>query len=376
MRFRLRPRRTIAGAVTCGVMLLSVPVPAGAQTALDSPGTVVSSTPIPSGALPESVAAGSYVTYWTQGPQGQPALSTGAILLPPGEPPPGGWPVISWGHGTVGIADKCAPTVTGQITSPYLDSWLEQGYALVKTDYVGLGTPGTHAYLDGPSEAHSMIDMVRAGRAVTPSLSDRWVALGQSQGGHAALFTASMATTYAPELDFRGTVATGAPSNIEKLAPLAGPDFPALPLTGSTVFIAYALAGLRAANPDLNLDSYLSPLGRDVLGRVESLCYADAEAQIGNLTIGQLLSRQLDDPAIQAALQRSLAVPVTGYDRPLFIGQGLFDDMVPAVFAFALTSELAAAGQNFVFRTYPDGHLGTMEASLPETTEFVRAAFQ
>ncbi|MEV0948797.1 lipase family protein [Rhodococcus sp. NPDC049939] len=375
MRLWFVRRASIALALTLGMSLLGVSVPAGAQTVLDAPGTVVASSPIPAAALPEDVASGTYVTYWTKGAQDEPALSTGAVLLPPGEPPPGGWPVISWAHGTVGIADKCAPTVTGPIAGPYLQSWLQQGYAIVKTDYVGLGTPGIHPYLDGPSEAHAVIDMVRAGRAVTPSLSDRWVAIGQSQGGQAALFTASMATTYAPELDFRGTVATGAPSNIEKLAPLAGPSFPALPLTGSTVFIAYTLAGLRAAHPDLNVDSYLSPLGRDVLSGVESLCYQDAEAQFGNLTIGQLLSRQLDDPAIQAALQRSLAVPVTGYDRPLFIGQGLFDDMVPAVFTFALVSELTAAGQNFVFRTYPDGHLGAMYASLPDTTEFVRSAF-
>ncbi|WP_072688566.1 lipase family protein [Rhodococcus marinonascens] len=375
MTSSLRRRAGTVLAAALALMLLLAPVQAGAQATVGRPGAVVSSSPIPSGALPEGVAAGSYVTYWSIGPQDEPALSTGAVLLPPGEPPPGGWPVISWAHGTVGIADACAPTVSGPLAGPYLETWLQQGYAIVATDYIGLGTPGIHAYLDGPSEAHAVIDMVRAGRAVTPSLSDRWVALGQSQGGQAALFTASMGTTYAPELDFRGTVATGAPSNIEKLAPLAGPSFPALPLAGSTVFIAYALAGLRAAHPDL-VDSYLSPLGRDVLGRVESLCYEDAEAQIGNLTIGQLLSRPLDDPAMQAALQRSLAVPVTGYDRPLFIGHGIFDEMVPVVFTYALTSELAAAGQSFLFHTYPTTHVATMYAALPDTTEFVQSAFR
>ncbi|AOW92814.1 lipase [Rhodococcus sp. WMMA185] len=369
-------RASIAVALTLGLAWLGVPAPAGAQTVLDDPGTVVASSPMPSDGLPQGVATGTYVTYWTTGPQDRPAPSTGAVLLPPGEPPAGGWPVISWGHGAVGVADKCAPTVTGQIVIPYLESFLQQGYAIVATDYVGLGTPGIHPYLDGPSEGHSVIDMVRAGRAVTPSLSDRWVALGHSQGGHAVLAAASIATRYAPELDFRGTVATGAPSNIEKLAPLTGPSFPALPLTGSTVFIAYALAGLRAANPDLDVDSYLSPLGRDVLGQIESLCYADAQAQFSDLSIGQLLSRPLDGPEMQAALERSLAVPVTGYDRPLFIGHGIFDEMVPVVFTYALTSELVAAGQNFVFHTYPATHVATMYAALPDVTEFVRSALR
>ena len=61
--------------------------------------------------------------------------------------------------------------MTGTVGSPYLTNWLSQGYAIVATDYVGLGTPGIHAYLDGPSAAHSVIDMVRAARAVEPSLS-------------------------------------------------------------------------------------------------------------------------------------------------------------------------------------------------------------
>lgn len=35
---------------------------------------------------------------------------SGSLFLPEGMPPKGGWPVIAWAHGTVGIADICAPT--------------------------------------------------------------------------------------------------------------------------------------------------------------------------------------------------------------------------------------------------------------------------
>ncbi|QDQ93364.1 lipase [Rhodococcus sp. WB9] len=362
-------------AAALALSLLGAPTPAAAQTAGGDPGAVVVATPVAPDARPPGVADAAYVTYWTTGPLNEPALSTGAVLLPPGEAPPGGWPVVSWAHGTVGIADKCAPTVTGKLVGPYVQHWLDQGYAVVATDYVGLGTPGVHPYLDGPTEAHSVIDMVRAARTVTPSLSNRWVAIGQSQGGHAALVAASMATTYASDLDFRGTVATGAPSNLENLAPLVGPGFPQLPLTGSTVFVAYALAGLRASRPDLEIDSYLTPLGVDVLNRVESLCYEEAAPQLDGISIGQLMARPLDDPAVLAALRITLGVPVRGYDRPLFIGQGLFDDVVPIPLTWKLTADLTANGQQFVFRTYPTGHLYTMPASLPDTSAFVRSLF-
>ena len=47
---------------------------------------------------------------------------------------------------------------------PLLQRWLKAGYAVVRTDYEGLGTPGAHPYLIGASEGRAMLDMVRAAR--------------------------------------------------------------------------------------------------------------------------------------------------------------------------------------------------------------------
>lgn len=340
-----------------------------------TPGTIMETTDLDRSAWIPGAANGIRVTYWTVGPLAQPALSTGAVFLPPGEPPPDGWPVVSWAHGTVGLADRCSPTVTGKIGGPYLGHWLAQGYAIVATDYVGLGTPGVHPYLDGATEAHSVVDMVRAARAVEPRLSPRWVVLGQSQGGQAAMVTASLATRYAPELDYRGGVATGAPSNLENLAPLLRPGFPQLPLTGTTVFISYILAGLRVTRPDLDIDSYLTDVGRAAVGAAESECYEEMAPQLQNVSVGDLVVRPADDPALLAALRDMLGVPTAGYDRPVFLGQGLTDEMVPAPLALKLAADLAANRQPVTFRTYPTGHLETMRAALPETTAFVRGLF-
>src|SRR5918998_4556341 len=35
---------------------------------------------------------------------------SGFVMLPRGKPPKAGWPVVSWAHGTTGIADRCAPS--------------------------------------------------------------------------------------------------------------------------------------------------------------------------------------------------------------------------------------------------------------------------
>ena len=51
---------------------------------------------------------------------------------------------MAWAHGTVGIADKCAPSWAGrsQRDVDYLNHWLGQGYVVVASDYQGLGVPG------------------------------------------------------------------------------------------------------------------------------------------------------------------------------------------------------------------------------------------
>lgn len=108
----------------------------------------------------------------------------------------------------------------------YLGAWMRQGYAIVATDYAGLGTPGEHPYLDGRVEAHNVVDAVRAATAHYPGLARKCVVVGQSQGAGAAVSTARYATTFGPDLDYRGAVATGTPAYIEDIITPLGPGVP------------------------------------------------------------------------------------------------------------------------------------------------------
>lgn len=341
------------------------------------PGNVVSTEPLASDFGLPGTARAHRITYWSAGPTEQPALSSGAMFVPAGEPPIGGWPVVSWAHGTVGVGDQCAPSRTpyeGR-TRDYLAHWLSEGYAVVATDYAGLGTPGPHAYLEKSSASRNVIDMVRAARAVEPTLADRWLAIGQSQGGHAVLHAAHIATSYAPELDYRGAVATGAPSNLEYAFQLGGPLLPDLGLDGLDVFATYVLAGLREARPDLDVDSYLTPLGRSEVDTVENTCPGDLRTHHGS--VGALLARPIAGTEMFDALTRYLAVPTDGYDRPIFIGQGVIDTMVPSPLSVPLLAGLLHNGQDVTYNPYlfSDGefvgHEGTMIASTVDSTPFV-----
>ncbi|WP_425383319.1 putative inactive lipase [Rhodococcus ruber] len=341
------------------------------------PGAVMSVEPLPAELSVPGAAVAERVTYRTQWRSGAAAVDTGVLFLPPGPTPEGGRPVVSWAHGTVGLGDDCAPSRNPRVDREqrYLAHWLSQGYAVVAADYPGLGTDGLHTYLDGPTAANSVIDIVRAARAVEPSLSPRWVVVGQSQGGHAALHTAHRATARAPELDFRGAVATGAPSNLELLFPFGVPGFPDLDLDGLVSFSAYIMAGLRTARPDADVNSYLTPVGRELVDAAERLCYSELEDRAAGVAVGQLLSRPLGDDRMRATLADYLGVPARGYDRPLFLGQGLDDRMVPAPLSFKLVADLWAGGADVDYRTYPADHFATLFEALPDTTRFVTARF-
>ncbi|MEY4269209.1 MAG: hypothetical protein RLZZ58_425, partial [Pseudomonadota bacterium] len=93
-----------------------------------------------------------------------PIAVSGAIFVPAGAPQKGGWPVIAWAHGTVGVADLCAPSFNARSPrdAAYLNHWLAQGYAVVASDYQGLGVYGGHPYLATRPAAYSVLDSVRA----------------------------------------------------------------------------------------------------------------------------------------------------------------------------------------------------------------------
>ncbi|MDG1165315.1 MAG: hypothetical protein P8P26_08595 [Porticoccaceae bacterium] len=64
----------------------------------------------------------------TDGLDGEtPVMVSGSLFLPQGTAPDGGWPLVAWTHGTVGIADICAPSWTGYkpFHEVYLKQWLD-----------------------------------------------------------------------------------------------------------------------------------------------------------------------------------------------------------------------------------------------------------
>src|ERR1700742_4671572 len=154
------------------------------------------------------------VLYRSTGMKGEPIFVSGVVIVPQGDPPPEGRPIVAWAHPTSGVTPRCAPSLAiflfQQIQG--LRSFVEHGYVVAATDYPGLGTPETHPYLVGDSEARAAIDSVRVARNMPGAGGGkRFTVWGHSQGGQASLFTGLIASTYAPELTLVG-VAAAAPA--------------------------------------------------------------------------------------------------------------------------------------------------------------------
>ena len=176
------------------------------------PGALIRLWPLLGGA-PEGAKA-YRVLYRSTGLNDEPIAVSGAIIFPDGPAPAQGRDVVAWAHPTTGVAERCAPTRLPDLSANIagLDEMLERGYVVAATDYPGLGSMGTHPYLIGVTEAHAVLNSVRAARELPDAKArDRFIVWGHSQGGHAALFTGELAASYAPDLKLVG-VAAAAPA--------------------------------------------------------------------------------------------------------------------------------------------------------------------
>ena len=129
-----------------------------------------------------------------------PIAVSGALFWPKGDAPAGGWPLVAWAHGTVGATAVCAPSFAGRSErdKTYLNAWLARAFAVVATDYQGLGTAGGHPYLATRPEAYGVLDAVRARATNRERSATASVLVGQSQGAGAAFATAAFQPDYAP----------------------------------------------------------------------------------------------------------------------------------------------------------------------------------
>lgn len=348
---------------------------------LPAPGHLIRTEPLEPRLALEQASMSERILYSSTSGVGRGAIGvSGTLYLPKGTPPRGGWPLIAWAHGTTGFADVCAPSWHGWSARDvaFLNGWLARGFAVVATDYEGLGTPGVHPYLLWRSEGQAVLDAARA--AVSSQgheLSGKVIIDGQSQGSGAALGATTLQPRYAPDVKLAGTIATGL---VMTFAGTGGAGFVEKPseYTDPTrmdaAFAMLRIAGTdRALHPDQNAADYVTPQGRTILHAARTSCLRDMfalEAKDGTKG-SNAFSRDL--APIDADMERNFMLPDDKMPVPIFAGTGLADGMAGTMGQYDAVRAMCRAGTTVVWHTYPGlTHGGAVIGSFPDALAFAR----
>ena len=303
---------------------------------------------------------------------------SGALYLPKGEPPASGWPLLAWTHGTVGIADSCAPSWDGRQAQDeaYLNHFLTHGFAIVASDYQGLGTEGTHPYLASRPAAYSNLDIIRAVQRAPFPVSNDVILIGQSQGAGAAVASAGYASTYAPELSVIGVVTTGVPFFVpaifEAMERLRNPNKPD-PLLGYSFF---AMTLTEQLDAEFSLSAFVSEKAMPIATRVDDLCYREMKELVTEAAL--TYSESFDESPRQALFKsfEAMSYPKFALDVPIFVGTGGLDRDTPPKMQRMLINKMCEAGTVVFSKFYPDlDHRGVVPGATADVLDFVQGRF-
>ncbi len=312
----------------------------------------------------------------TSGIDGNGVDVTGTVFVPGGLPPAGGWPVVSVAHGTTGVTDECAPSLYPNLLGAIgmVTPFLERGAVVTVTDYQGLGSPGSHPYLDAPSAGYDVIDSVRAARNIVPGTGTRWAAVGVSQGGQATWAANEMAATYGDGLELLGTANLSPAADLRAIAPPEGLDDLTLPQRGILPFV---VEGFLVSYPQFQDSDFLSGgllAGKDVLLACTGPLAAEkltAVAAIGPDDV------RPSSPEAYTAMREWLAtnaLPRSGATAPMMVLVGGLDNLVEPDWTEEASRAACARGDRLDYRFRPEqGHADA--AATDEAVSWVTDRF-
>ena len=321
----------------------------------------------PSGQLGGWVATGTRIMYRSNDVRGNPNVVTGTYFEPD-RPWPGAGPrpLIAYAPGTQGQGDQCAPSrmfeqsihfssgldIAMGYEEFFVATMVARGFAVVVTDYEGLGTAPVHTYANRLAQAHALLDAARAAKNLpgTSLAPDGPVALwGYSQGGAASAAAVELAPAYAPELHIVGAYAGAPPADLSLMLPY---------IDGSSMvgLIGYVLNGVFGAYPEVEpaVRSKLSVYGQDLVDRTRDQCIGETAMTYAFHRISEYFDGDPGELMENSALSVLLAKQRIGRltpTAPVFIDINRFDPLVPWGGAHQLALDWCAQGADVEFWT-------------------------
>jgi pimeloyl-ACP methyl ester carboxylesterase len=251
---------------------------------------------------------------------------------------------------------------------PSIGKLVSQGYVVVATDYEGLGTPGTHPYLVGESEAHGVLDIAKAAQQIRDADANTTTFVwGQSQGGQAALFAGELAPTYAPELDVQGVI-SGAPVTD------ATAMFPAAARIPDTLgFAVMGIMGMEAAYPDAHVSDVLTPAALEKTKIVDEKCYG-AVLSAFKQPVDQVIAHNPEDVPPFPDVFAVDSPGAVATHAPMLVYQGLSDDVVFKIFTDKYVQKACGLGDTLQYQTFSGkDHYEENAAAEKDVLEWMQA---
>ncbi len=366
--------RGIAGVLTflAAAALTISPEAAWAQRA----GTLIAAQPV---ATAPSTMRAWRIRYWTANERNEPIQVTGMVIAPAG--PANGAPrrVIAWTHGLVGIAQRCAPSI-GDVNFtiiPGLQEAIGRGYAVVAPDYPGLGSDGVHPVLVGLSEGRSVLDAVRAARGIPEAgAGARFALWGESQGGHAALWSGQVWQSYAPDLQLVGIASIVPPTDLAR-------NFS----EGSDLRVRALLTSYTATSWSRHFGAPMTTFGtrstQNVMTRLadNNCIQLEAKPKLGTIigiAIAQRALRNLDLSTKEpwGRLMRENSPSPAAIPVPTLIATGTGDTIVAPAVVRDFARNACTQGKTVRFVSVPGGEHGTVaRTEAAATLEWIDARF-
>lgn len=301
------------------------------------------------------------ILYHSTDVHGTDILVSGVVLAPTGKAPAGGRTVVSWGHPTTGAAERCAPSLNVEpfnlmgVVDPFgvegLDDLLAAGFVVAATDYPGMGVAGPDSYLIGTTEGNSVLDVARAAAQIpAAAASSRLLLWGHSQGGHAVLFAAQDAATYAPELRLLGVAVAAPATELGALLKADIGDVAGVSI-GAYAFSAYASV-YGSTTPGATLETILTAAGAAATPSMYRLCLLSENSQLHAIATPLIGNYLRADPTALEPWASLLAANTPGavaLTVPLFVAQGDTDTLVRPGDTAAFAEAQCAAGTRVTY---------------------------
>lgn len=321
------------------------PLPAG------KPGILIRSQEFDQYEIPFSMTA-VRILYHSRSVGGDDVAASGVVLYPYGrKPPAGGWPVIAWAHGFSGVARACAPSLMRNIGhGPFLSMYVNLGYAVVATDYTGLGTRFRNAFLDGPSNAADVINSIPAARAAVPELGQKWVVLGETEGGLAAVAIAEKENEIR-DPNYLGAVAISDMASVKEIFDQSGAG-------SSSLMLASLAYGIQTVYPHFQASDILTEKGLALYQDVEHTCSETRNA--AELSAAQTVTANWqNNPYVHQYFERNRPGQVPAFGPMLVISRDGRAAIVLSATAPAI-SRMCKQGDRVQWERFPDTDTGSV----------------